>query len=142
MKIFRNGSQFEFEENDADVLYVPVEISPPGQNAFVRVQGMIDTGASGILIPKRLLDETPGVFPPGGAEISDTANGSVKEAVTEVDIRLKTSIGEIIFLKGIRASVSNSCEDIVLGMSFLRYFSLLFKNGNLVDLRFDEKSVG
>jgi len=88
---------------------------------------LVDTGASGVSIPGEIAGELGLV--PGYEYPVSTANGTIMVKETQID---QLSIGQLT-LENVRASINSSMDGEVglLGMTFLRHFELVQRDGYL-----------
>lgn len=88
---------------------------------------LVDTGASGVSIPGKVA--TMLGLKPGAAYPVNTANGTITVRRTRIE---RLSIGQIS-LENVQASINSSMDGEVglLGMTFLRHFELVQRDGFL-----------
>jgi len=88
---------------------------------------LVDTGASGVSIPGEIAGKLG--LKPGYSYPVNTANGTITVNSTSID---HLSIGQIS-LENVRASINSSMDGEVglLGMTFLRHFELIQRDGFL-----------
>lgn len=88
---------------------------------------LVDTGASGVSIPGDVAKKLN--LQPGREFPVNTANGTILVRETEIS---KLAIGELA-LENVRASINSSMDGEVglLGMTFLRHFELVQREGLL-----------
>jgi len=88
---------------------------------------LVDTGASGVSIPANVANRLG--LTPGLAYPVSTANGTITVRSTSID---RLSIGQIS-LDNVKASINSSMDGEVglLGMTFLRHFELIQRDGFL-----------
>lgn len=125
---------------------IPVNISSPNGKLSVQLEAdrrghyvvaaqvngqhvtfLVDTGASGVSIPGEIAKSLN--LKPGRQFPVSTANGSIMVRETSID---ELTIGEIS-LKNVQASINTSMDGEVglLGMTFLRHFELVQRDGLL-----------
>lgn len=88
---------------------------------------LVDTGASGVSIPAKVAKSLN--LEPGAQYPVNTANGSIMVHETKL---AKLAIGELA-LENVQASINSSMDGEVglLGMTFLRHFELVQREGLL-----------
>lgn len=88
---------------------------------------LVDTGASGVSIPGKIANNLGLV--PGLAYPVSTANGTITVRGTTIE---RLSVGQIS-LENVRASINSSMDGEfgLLGMTFLRHFELVQRDGFL-----------
>jgi aspartyl protease family protein len=88
---------------------------------------LVDTGATDVAIPNRLARALDLEF--GAATVVMTANGPVKAWMTRLD---SVSIGAVS-RSNVRATItSGPLNEVLLGMSFLKYFNLSQQGDKLI----------
>lgn len=88
---------------------------------------LVDTGASGVSIPADIADDLG--LKPGFTYPVSTANGTIEVHSTTIE---RLSVGQIS-LDNVKASINSSMDGKVglLGMTFLRHFELVQRDGFL-----------
>jgi len=125
---------------------IPVNISSPNGKISVQLEAdrrghytvagevngqhvtfLVDTGASGVSIPGKVAKKLG--LGPGLQFPVSTANGSIMVSGTEISA---LAIGDLV-LENVQASINSSMDGEVglLGMSFLRHFELVQRDGLL-----------
>lgn len=92
----------------------------PGSLNGIGVNFLLDTGATNVAVPQAIADKAGLVK--GPMTQSMTANGIASSWLTEID---EVRLGPIV-LHGVRATIlpGMSGDDVLLGMSFLKYLKL------------------
>ena len=140
--LVNKGQQYPTDGGDVPLNYILIEIASPNWYEFIKVQALVDTGSSTTVITTALLERLGlnDVLPYLGDQVSDTANGTIKEPTTEVQIRVTCSDGNTTLFKDWPVTISKKMDECILGMDLLQYFAVQMKNGQIISMTFDENS--
>lgn len=141
-RLVHYGQEYPTENSESEMNYVMIEIAAPSASEFVRVRALIDTGASTSVITASLVERLgiDDVLPYLGDQISDTANGTVKEPTTAVVLRMTGSDGRVTLFQDWPMTISKSLSEPIIGLDVLQYFAVQMRHGLIVSLTFDEDS--
>lgn len=136
------GQQYPVDDAESELNYVMIELAAPNGIEFIKVKALIDTGASSSVVTAALIERLglDDVLPYLGDQISETANGVVKEPTTAVQIRVTGSDGRVTLFEEWPMVISKSLSEPIFGMDLLQYFSVQVRHGLVVNLSFDEGS--
>lgn len=142
--LIHNGSQFPIAPSEADGLvnYISAELAVPNGIDFTKVRAMIDTGSDTTVVPAALIERigADDVLPFLGDQVSETANGKVKEPTTEVSLRIIGSDGNCTLFQNWPVTISKSMSEPIIGMDLMRFFATQMRHGEIVSFTFDESA--
>ncbi len=140
-KLAHYGQQYPTDDSESELNYAMIEIASPS-GEFIRVRALIDTGSSTSVITAALMERLglDDVMPYLGDQISETANGVVKEPTTAVAIRVTGSDGRVTLFDEWPMVISKSLSEPIFGMDLIQYFAVQMRHGVVVNLTFDEGS--
>lgn len=141
-KLAHYGKQYPTDDSESELNYAVIEIASPSGFEFIRVRALIDTGSSTSVITAALIERLglDDVMPYLGDQISETANGVVKEPTTAVQIRVTGSDGRVTLFEEWPMVISKSLSEPIFGMDLIQYFAVQMRHGLVVNLTFDEGS--
>ncbi|MEN0059637.1 MAG: retroviral-like aspartic protease family protein [Bdellovibrio sp.] len=141
-RLVHYGQEYPTENGESEMNYILIEVAAPSASEFVKVKALIDTGASSSVITASLIERLgiDSVLPYLGDQVSDTANGTVKEPTTAVVLRMTGSDGRVTLFQDWPMTISKSLSEPIIGLDVLQYFAMQMRHGLVVNLTFDEGS--
>lgn len=136
------GQQYPTDDAESELNYIVIELAAPNGIEFIKVKALIDTGSSSSVVTASLIERLglDDVLPYLGDQVSETANGIVKEATTAVQLRVTGSDGRVTLFEEWPMVISKSLSEPIFGMDLLQYFSVQVRHGIIVSLIFDQSS--
>jgi predicted aspartyl protease len=140
--LVHQGQQYPTFDDEALLNYIVIEIAAPNGIEFVRAKALIDTGSNQTVLTAALIERlgADDVLPYLGDQVADTANGTIKEPTTQVNLRITGSDGNCTLFQDWPVTISKTMEEPIFGMDILQYYATQIRHGQIVSLTFDDKS--